>query len=365
MNHWQRIPGSLAVYAVLASVACASGSEVDEDALADAFSATGASGSPVRVSDPPLPTWPKGSRDVPCPKAPCAERPVIFVHGISGDNSDADALFATMTAEGERWDERIDVGTSDHGAWAPRSIPRRSWLFAFDYYVRSGADRRPSHTAGPGRIGSNRDFECTAPVGRGRLVPDSGSYDAGVTHDYSSDLASMVDDVLRATGAPKVDIVAHSMGGLVARSYMAFASGNTKVETLMLIASPHLGVPFAPVSSLFVGESWMFAHELTELDQGSPVARSKFTRCGAGARKDSWPRMLLEAERDAPILAKVHCMSGTKDLLVGYDSAHHPQCSDHLVLPNVDHSGLLRDPRATERVRRLVGGVATSSPLPE
>src|SRR5690606_28470836 len=104
-----------------------------------------------------------------------------------------------------------------------------------------------------------------SPEGRSRLTPDSAAYDEGVTHDYATDLAEMIDDVLRVTGASKVDVVAHSMGGLVTRSYLAFLGGNEKVERVMLLASPHLGVPLAAAGGPFVGESWMGAHELTEL----------------------------------------------------------------------------------------------------
>lgn len=290
-----------------------------------------------------------------CPAGPCAERPVIFVHGQGGDNADADGIFAAMTEPGERWDSRTDVGTADHASWEPRSIPRRRWLFAFDYYVASGSDRRGSYSAGPGRIGSDSSFACDSPSGRGRIVPDSGSYDAETTHDYSADLASMIDDVLRATGASKVDIVTHSMGGLVTRSYLAFLGGNAKVERLLLLSSPHVGVPFATLAAIATGKSWMTAHEWTELDRGSFAARSKFSRCGV-IEKNSWPKLLLAAEETRPIQPEVHCMSGSKDILVSYDAAHHPKCLDHVVVPGASHGGILKAIETTQRARELLGG---------
>ncbi len=58
-------------------------------------------------------------------------------------------------------------------------------------------------------------------------------------------LASVVDEALRDTGARKVIIVAHSMGGLVARYYARVLGGEAKIHQLILLASPNLGVPAA------------------------------------------------------------------------------------------------------------------------
>lgn len=319
--------------------------------------------APSPVADP-APS-PAASTAVPCEKSPCAARPIVFVHGQGGSNDDATEMFDAMIhASSERWDKSIYAGTTDHQAWPTRSIPRRSWLFAFDYYILDAAkDKRGSYTAGPGRIGSDGSYACTKPVaGKGHLTPDDGSYDNESTHEFAADLASMIDDVIRATGSPKVDIVAHSMGGLVTRSYLAFFGGNAKVEHVVLLASPHLGVPFATAGSIFIGKSWMEAHELTELDQGSFFAKAKFTRCDAATSDaDSWPKQLLAAETAIGITPDMHCMSGTKDILVSHDSAHHPKCVDHVDVDGADHAGLLRDPQTSSRVRFLLGGLVTAS----
>ncbi len=303
----------------------------------------------------PPPAAPPADPDPPCEQAPCAARPVVFVHGQGGSSSDGQSILEAMTTPGERWDGWLWTGVSDHAGLATRSIPRRRWLFAFDYYVLAGLDARGSYTAGPGRIGSDQSFACGTPSGHGHLVADSSSYDDEVVHDFAADLAAMIDDVLRATGAKKVDVVAHSMGGLVLRSFLDFFGGNAKVERVMFLASPHLGVPFATLGGYFIGKSWMTAHELTELDQGTFFAKSSFTPCGA---KDggSWPTQLLAYEAKNPLVPELHCMTGGSDILVSYDSGHHPQCKDHVVVDGVDHTGLLHAPETTNRVRELLGG---------
>ncbi len=59
-------------------------------------------------------------------------------------------------------------------------------------------------------------------------------------------LAQRVDEVCRATGADQVILVAHSMGGLVCRSYLA-RHGRERVARLITIASPHSGSELARI----------------------------------------------------------------------------------------------------------------------
>lgn len=56
-------------------------------------------------------------------------------------------------------------------------------------------------------------------------------------------LARFVERTRRETGAPLVDLVAHSLGGLVAMEYLA-TGGRDRVRRLVTIASPHAGVPW-------------------------------------------------------------------------------------------------------------------------
>jgi len=59
-------------------------------------------------------------------------------------------------------------------------------------------------------------------------------------------LARRIEEVCLATGADQVVLVAHSMGGLVCRSYLA-RHGRTRVERLITIASPHSGSELARI----------------------------------------------------------------------------------------------------------------------
>ena len=64
------------------------------------------------------------------------------------------------------------------------------------------------------------------------------------------DLGSKVSEILTKTGAPKVDIIAHSMGGLLAKYYIEH-SGTSTVDKFIDIATPHLGAPSAFKTLMF------------------------------------------------------------------------------------------------------------------
>jgi len=57
-------------------------------------------------------------------------------------------------------------------------------------------------------------------------------------------LKEKIEQILGQTGSGEVDLVAHSMGGLVAKSYIAQNSGD-KIGNLIFIGTPHLGAPKA------------------------------------------------------------------------------------------------------------------------
>jgi triacylglycerol lipase len=71
--------------------------------------------------------------------------------------------------------------------------------------------------------------------------------------DTARDLAAFVDDVRSKTGAAKVDLVAHSQGGLVARQYIKFLGGDSTVDSLVNLAAPNYGTEVADVAKFFGG----------------------------------------------------------------------------------------------------------------
>ena len=70
-------------------------------------------------------------------------------------------------------------------------------------------------------------------------VPNNGLADI---HHSARRLAAFVADVRRRTGRAKVDVVAHSAGGIVARTWAQLHGGASALDRLVTIATPHHGV---------------------------------------------------------------------------------------------------------------------------
>ncbi|MFJ3699710.1 MULTISPECIES: triacylglycerol lipase [Streptomyces] len=75
------------------------------------------------------------------------------------------------------------------------------------------------------------------------------SYGNNITN--AQGLASFVDNVKSRTGASKVAIVNHSMGGLVSQYYLKVLGGNTSVSHLASIAGANHGTTFASACLIY------------------------------------------------------------------------------------------------------------------
>jgi triacylglycerol esterase/lipase EstA (alpha/beta hydrolase family) len=92
---------------------------------------------------------------------------------------------------------------------------------------------------------------------------------------FAEQLAAKIDQMLAATGAREVVIVAHSMGGLVSRAYLR-RFGGAKVRRLITIGAPHRGsmharfFPGRSLAEMRPDNAWL--DELNvERTQGVPV----------------------------------------------------------------------------------------------
>lgn len=342
------------------AAACASGSDGGTPTSSSSSSSSGGTIIPTGDDDGTTPAAPPSDQQ-PCPTSPCTARPIIFIHGHTGTISDAKTILDDLVKPGERFEKSTPVGVQDHQAWGAKSIPRKQWLFAFDYYLNHGTEQELTYTSGPGRIGTDQSFSCPNPTGPGHIRATS-VYDNNTTHEYAKDLSDLIDSVLRATGAPKVDIITHSMGGLITRSYITYLGGNAKIDQVMFLATPHLGVSFASTETAFNNEAqpWMTDHELAELERQSSFAQTQFTLCGQ-TTNDTWPNLLLAGEGQVTSLPTYHCMRGDQDPIVDEASAKHPKCVDYQEVQGADHVGLPLSQDASDTTRRLIGGFVTVS----
>lgn len=105
-------------------------------------------------------------------------------------------------------------------------------------------------------------FPLAVRLARAGLGPIVGFeyWSLGRTAAAARQLGWFVDQVCRATGASQVDIIGHSMGGVVGRYYVQLAGGDGIVNNLVTLGSPLSGTD---VSRLGVG------HPTRELLLGS------------------------------------------------------------------------------------------------
>ena len=80
--------------------------------------------------------------------------------------------------------------------------------------------------------------------------------------NYADGLARRIEEILTATGAEKLVILAHSMGGLVARAYLR-KHGARHVAKLITLGTPHQGTVLAPLAAgengrqIVPGNAWL------------------------------------------------------------------------------------------------------------
>ena len=99
-------------------------------------------------------------------------------------------------------------------------------------------------------------------------------YGLGDIHDNAALLASTVAAVRARTGAAKVDLVAHSMGGLVSRDYIKNLGGSPRVDSLIMMGTPNYGTSLANIARFFTFGSCVGITACNQMASGSSFLNS-------------------------------------------------------------------------------------------
>ncbi|WP_314612003.1 esterase/lipase family protein [Streptomyces stackebrandtii] len=91
-------------------------------------------------------------------------------------------------------------------------------------------------------------------------------------------LGRRVEEIRARTGHAEVDIVGHSLGGLIARYYVQRLGGDTRVRTLVMLGTPHSGTTVAPLADAhpLVRQMRPGSAVLRELAGPAPGCRTRF-----------------------------------------------------------------------------------------
>jgi triacylglycerol lipase len=143
---------------------------------------------------------------------------------------------------------------------------------------------------------------------------------------FAAQLRARIDSVLAETGAEKLTLATHSMGGLVARAYLR-RYGDAKVAALVTLAAPH---------------------------HGSLLARLAPGRDARQMEPDSaWLRELAATKIAIPVVA---VWSVSDEFVAPQDSARWPGAREH-VMATHDHMSMV----FSDRVAEIIGDAAVAA----
>lgn len=139
---------------------------------------------------------------------------------------------------------------------------------------------------------------------------------------FAEQVQQRVNEILGESGASRVILLCHSMGGLVARSYVQRLDGAQRVAKIITLGSPH---------------------------QGTAHARLSFgTNNRQMRRMNSW-LAALNAEAPEPVPV-VSVFSYHDELVAPQDSAVL-SCAENVALAGVGHLAMAFDARVREKIR--------------
>jgi triacylglycerol esterase/lipase EstA (alpha/beta hydrolase family) len=138
---------------------------------------------------------------------------------------------------------------------------------------------------------------------------------------FADQLAAKIDAILAATRAKRVVVIAHSMGGLVARAYLR-RYGGARLARIVTVGTPHEGSVHA----------WMAAGaSLAQMRPGNPW----LSALGAPQGDDLPPIVSIWSWHDS---------------MVAPQTSSQIAFGDNIVLGGVAHNALLRDPEVFGRL---------------
>ncbi|MDQ0599519.1 pimeloyl-ACP methyl ester carboxylesterase [Streptomyces canus] len=91
-------------------------------------------------------------------------------------------------------------------------------------------------------------------------------------------LGRHIAEICERTGSRQVDVVGHSLGGLIARYYVQCLGGDLRVRTLVTLGTPHSGTRVVPLADAhpIVRQMRPGSDVLKELTQPAPGCRTHF-----------------------------------------------------------------------------------------
>jgi pimeloyl-ACP methyl ester carboxylesterase len=143
---------------------------------------------------------------------------------------------------------------------------------------------------------------------------------------FASQLATRIAAVRAATGAERVVLVGHSLGGLVARAYLR-RFGGTHVSRLITVGTPHHGSLFA----------WLFPGW-----------------CLAQMRPGNAWLVTLNRDEGSPAPVPMTVLWSRHDTMIAPQASAMLRGAENVALVGIGHNALLRDPEVIRLVEQEI-----------
>jgi triacylglycerol esterase/lipase EstA (alpha/beta hydrolase family) len=151
---------------------------------------------------------------------------------------------------------------------------------------------------------------------------------------FAEQLDRRIEAIRKATGAERLVLVSHSMGGLVARAYLR-RFGGARVARLITLGTPHHG---SVLAYMFPGR------DLVQMHPGNP-----------------WLHQ-LNGDEKAPPPAPIASIWSRHDSMVAPQASSVLGNAENIALNGVAHNALLADPEVRRCVVQEIGKVPADSP---
>jgi len=112
-------------------------------------------------------------------------------------------------------------------------------------------------------------------------------------------LGRKIEELAKISPTGKVDVIAHSLGGLIAKKYV-LENGNPQIGKLVFLGVPNLGAPLAGrglITGTDFGVFGLNPQELKKISQNMPAAYDLLPTENYFSAKGSWVRILKETDR--------------------------------------------------------------------
>jgi triacylglycerol esterase/lipase EstA (alpha/beta hydrolase family) len=152
----------------------------------------------------------------------------------------------------------------------------------------------------------------------------------GDIEHFAEQLGAKIESVCAATGAARVLLVCHSMGGLVARAYVR-QRGPARLERIITLGTPH---------------------------HGSVFARGVIGRCLAQMRPGSAWLAELNRDETKPPPVPITSIWSRHDSLVAPQASSELACAENVALLGIGHNALLGDERVMQIISRTLANTS-------